>query len=43
MAPVDDEEITPGTNAALDHARASLARGERVPHDEILHEFGLVK
>jgi hypothetical protein len=42
-APVDEEEITAETNAALDRARASLARGEGVPHDEILREFGLVK
>jgi hypothetical protein len=43
MAPVDEEEITAETNAALYRARASLARGEGVPHDEILREFGLVK
>ena len=41
MAPVEEEEITPETAAALDRARASLARGERIPHDEILREFGL--
>lgn len=39
--PVDDEEITPETAAALDRARASLGRGETVSHDEILREFGL--
>ena len=27
--------------AALGRARASLARGEGVPHEEILREFGL--
>jgi len=43
LAPVDEEEITAETNAALDRARASLARGEGVPHDEILREFGLRK
>jgi hypothetical protein len=43
VAPVDDEEITAETNAALDRARASLARGEGVPHDEILREFRLPK
>jgi hypothetical protein len=26
---------------ALDRARASLARGEGIPHEEILREFGL--
>lgn len=41
MAPVEEEEITPETAAALDRARASLARGERIPHEEILREFGL--
>lgn len=29
--------------AALDRARASLARGERIPHEDILREFGLGK
>ena len=41
LAPVEEEEITPETAAALDCARTSLARGEGIPHDEILHEFGL--
>ena len=44
QAPVeDDEEITPDTAAALDGARASLARGEGISHEEILREFGLTK
>jgi hypothetical protein len=42
-APVEEEDITPETAAALDRARASLSRGEGVPHDEILREFGLKK
>ena len=41
LAEVEDEEITPETAAALDRARASLARGEGIPHEEILREFGL--
>jgi len=41
LAPVEEEEVTPETAAALDRARASLARGEGVPHDEVLREFGL--
>jgi hypothetical protein len=41
LAPVDEEEITPETAAALARARASLARGEGIPHQQILHEFGL--
>jgi len=40
-AVVEEEEITPETAAALDRARASLARGEGIPHEEILREFGL--
>jgi hypothetical protein len=42
-APVEEEEVTPETAAALDRARASLARGEGIAHDEILREFGLGK
>ena len=41
LAPVEEEEITPETAEALQRARASLARGEGVPHEEILREFGL--
>lgn len=40
-APVEDEELTPETAAALDRARASLAHGEGVSHEEVLREFGL--
>ncbi len=40
-AVVEEEEITPETAAALDRARASLARGEGISHEEILREFGL--
>jgi hypothetical protein len=43
LAPVEDEEITLETAAALDRARASLARGEGIPHEEVLREFGLAK
>jgi hypothetical protein len=42
-AGVEDEEITPETAADLDRARASLDRGEGIPHDDILREFGLNK
>jgi hypothetical protein len=42
-APVEEEEITPETAAALDRDRASLARGEGIPHQDILREFGLEK
>lgn len=40
-APVEEEEVTPETAADLDRARASLARGEGIPHEDILREFGL--
>lgn len=40
-APVEDEDLAPETAAALDRARASLARGEGIPHEEVLREFGL--
>jgi len=40
LAPVEEEEITPEMAASLDRARASLARGEGIPHEEVLHEFG---
>ena len=43
LAPVEDDEITPETAAALDGASASLDRGEGIPHDDILREFGLKK
>jgi len=43
LAPVEEDEITPETAAAVDRARASLARGEGIPHEEILGEFGLRK
>jgi hypothetical protein len=39
--PVEEEEITSDTAAALERARASLARGENVLHSEIVREFGL--
>ncbi len=42
-APVEEEEITAETAAAIDRARASLARGEGIPHEDILREFGLGK
>jgi len=41
LAEVEEEDLTPDTAAALDRARASLARGECIPHDEILREFGV--
>lgn len=42
-APVEEDEITPDTAAALGRARVSLYRGEGIPHEEIQREFGLNK
>lgn len=43
LASAEEQELTPETAAALDRARASLARGEGIPHEEILREFGIKK
>jgi hypothetical protein len=40
-APVEDEEITDETAAAIERSRASLAQGEGIAHEEIRREFGL--
>ncbi|MGA9527944.1 MAG: hypothetical protein WBS24_07510 [Terriglobales bacterium] len=42
-APVENEEITAETSAAITRSRASLARGEIISHDDIRREFGLGK
>jgi hypothetical protein len=42
-APVEEEDLTPEAVAALDRARASLARGEGIPHEHLRREFGLDK
>jgi len=39
----EEEEINPETAAAIERGRASLARGEGIPHEEILREFGMNK
>ena len=41
LAPLEEQEITSEMAAELARARASLARGEGIPHEEILREFGL--
>jgi len=41
--PVEEEEISSETAAALQRSRASLARGEGIPHEEVLREFGIKK
>lgn len=40
---VDHEEPTPETIAAIKKGRGSLARGEGVPHEDVLREFGFKK
>jgi len=42
-APIDDADLAPEMAETLDRARASLARGEGIPHEEILREFGLAE
>ncbi len=43
LVPEEAKELTPETAASLDRARASLARGEGIPHEDILREFGLAR
>lgn len=42
-AQMDEEEVTPETAAVIERSRASLARGEGIPHEDILREFLLGK
>ncbi len=41
MIDVDDEELTDEERTAIEASIASLDRGEGIPHEEILREFGL--
>jgi len=40
-APKDDEPVTEGDVLAIEKALDDVQAGRTVPHDEILHEFGL--
>ncbi len=40
-APYDDEPVSEEEEREIAAARASLARGEGIPHEEVLAEFGL--
>jgi hypothetical protein len=40
-APLDDEPVTQQEAGEIGAARASLDRGEGIPHEKILAEFGL--
>jgi predicted transcriptional regulator len=42
-SPAEDEDVTAETAAAIDRGRASLARGEAIPHEDVRREFGLGK
>lgn len=42
-APTEEEDLTPETAAKIERARASIAAGDAIPHDEVLREFGLAK
>ena len=39
LAPLEEEEISSEMAESLEEARASLDRGEGIPHEEILREF----
>jgi hypothetical protein len=40
QSPIEHEDITVDTAASLDRSRDSLGRGEGIPHDELIREFG---
>ncbi len=40
-APYDDEPVSAEEAREVEAAKASLARGEGIPHEEVLAEFGL--
>jgi hypothetical protein len=40
-APIDDEPVTEEEAREVEAAKASLARGEGIPHEQVLAEFGL--
>ncbi len=40
-APYDDEPVSPDEAREVEAAKASLARGEGIPHEDVLAEFGL--
>ena len=40
-APLDDEPVTEEEAREIAAARASLDRGEGIPHEQVLAEFGL--
>jgi hypothetical protein len=40
-APYDDEPVSQEEAREVEASRASLARGEGVPHEKVLAEFGL--
>jgi hypothetical protein len=42
-APVEAEPVSAEEAAALDEAHAAIARGEGIPHEEILREFGMAR
>ena len=42
-APYDDEPVSEEEARDIAASRAALARGETIPHDEVLAEFGLTQ
>jgi hypothetical protein len=42
-APVEEEQITPETAAAIDRARESLKHNKGIPHEQVLAELGITQ
>jgi mRNA interferase RelE/StbE len=40
-APYDDEPVSEEEAREIEECRAALARGEGIPHEDVLAEFGL--
>lgn len=40
-APIDDEPVSEDEAREIAESRVALARGEGIPHEEVLREFGL--
>lgn len=42
-APVEEEELTPETAAALDQAREWMKHNQGIPHEQVLAELGITQ
>jgi hypothetical protein len=43
QSPVETEPVSEEEASALDEAHASIERGEGLPHEEVMREFGLAR